>query len=406
MMPPVASAPPDRQWLREESRRLLAFSKAAAIPGGGFGLLDTAGRLPANAPINGVLTCRKIHCYALATALGDCDGADLVDHGLRALREGLRDSRHGGWYKDDAGEDRRKEAYLHAFVALAASTATSFGHDASDILKDVVQLIEMRFWSEEEGAVRERFAADWTDEMDYRGANANMHMLEAFLALHDATGDPIWLHRGRLIVETIVGSHARPNGYAVIEHFDRNWNVLKDFNADRPFDDLRPFGTTPGHYAEWAHLLLRLDMALAEHGNGTPASHRRDAEGLFEAVLRDGWKDEPPGIVYTVGWDGEVSVENRPHWVIAEAAVAAEFLSRITGETRFAEWRNRFWSTIRDLFVDETFGSWWNEVDGQNRPSESIYRGKPDLYHAYQALLAARLPLAPTYASAVRRALG
>lgn len=378
---------------------------AAARPEGGFGALDTMGRLPADAPADGVLTCRKIHAYALATALGDFDGADLVDHGLRALRSTLRDPENGGWYKSSTGEDRRKEAYLHAFVALAASTAVSFGHDARDILDEAVSIIETRFWSDNEGAMRERFEADWTGEMDYRGANANMHALEAFLALHDATGNAVWLDRGFAIAGTIIERHTRANGHAVIEHFDSDWNILREFNADRPRDDLRPYGTTPGHYAEWSHLLLRLEMALQEAGRTPTTTLRPDAEALFAATLRDGWKDEPAGIVYTVGWDNQVSVENRPHWVIAEAAVAAQFLALLIGTPHYFEWRNRLWQTIRETFVDETYGGWWNEVDGRNRPSETIYRGKPDLYHAYQALLSARLPAAPTYAAAVRRAI-
>ncbi len=404
-MPSAKPLPPQPDFLRRETRRLLQFSVEAAIPGGGFGALDTAGRLPTDAPIDGVLTCRKIHSYALATALGEFDGAHLVVHGLKALRGPLRDDKHGGWYKNDTGEDRRKEAYLHAFVALAASTAVGFGYDARDLLDEAIAVIERRFWSEDEGAMRERFEVDWTGEMDYRGANANMHSVEAFLALADVTGDTEWLGRAERIVERLIHDHARSNGHAVIEHFDRTWNVLRTFNAERPYDDLRPYGLTPGHYAEWSHLLLRLQMALEEAGRASPSTLRDDAEGLFAATLRDGWKDEPPGIVYTVGWDGEASVENRPHWVIAEAAVAAEFLSGRTGGEGYAEWRNRFWATIEDVFVDEAFGSWWNEVDGRNQPSEAIYRGKPDLYHACQAVLAARLPLAPTYAAAVRRSL-
>ncbi|RLQ88746.1 AGE family epimerase/isomerase [Notoacmeibacter ruber] len=394
---------PDSQWLREEGQRLLRFSRAAAIPGGGFGTLDSAGRLPADAPIDGVLTCRKIHSYALATALGDCDGADLVHHGLDALRGALRDDRHGGWFTTGDSKNGRKEAYLHAFVALAANTAVAFGYDASDLLEDAVSVIETRFWSHEEGIMRERFEADWSGEMDYRGANANMHSVEAFLALADTTGESKWLERTQRIVERLIHDHARHNDYAVIEHFDRNWTVLKDYNDDKPRDDLRPYGTTPGHYAEWSHLLLRLEMALRQAGQPAPEYLRADAERLFAAAVRDGWKDIQPGIVYTVDWDGHAHVENRPHWVIAEAAVAAGLLGRLTEDTAYREWEGRFWATIRDVFMDREFGSWWNEVDGHNHPSETIYRGKPDLYHAYQATLAPRLPLAPSYVGAVKR---
>ncbi|MEK1840907.1 MAG: sugar isomerase, partial [Pseudomonas sp.] len=42
-----------------------------------------------------------------------------------------------------------------------------------------------------------------------------------------------------------------------------------------------------------------------------------------------------------------------------------------------------------------------HELDPQNRPSADIWAGKPDLYHAWQAVLIPRLPLAPSMATAL-----
>jgi hypothetical protein len=44
-------------------------------------------------------------------------------------------------------------------------------------------------------------------------------------------------------------------------------------------------------------------------------------------------------------------------------------------------------------------------LDGENRPADSTWRGKPDLYHAAQATLIPQLPLAPTMASAIAQGL-
>ena len=46
-------------------------------------------------------------------------------------------------------------------------------------------------------------------------------------------------------------------------------------------------------------------------------------------------------------------------------------------------------------------GSWHHELDPGNRPQASVWRGKPDLYHAVQATLLPRLPLSPSLASAL-----
>ncbi|MFP3682127.1 sugar isomerase, partial [Pseudomonas sp. SIMBA_041] len=42
-----------------------------------------------------------------------------------------------------------------------------------------------------------------------------------------------------------------------------------------------------------------------------------------------------------------------------------------------------------------------HELGPDNQPSARIWGGKPDLYHAWQAVLIPRLPLAPSMASAL-----
>lgn len=59
------------------------------------------------------------------------------------------------------------------------------------------------------------------------------------------------------------------------EHFDSDWTPLPDLNRDRPDDQFKPFGATPGHGLEWATLLPRLPLA--------PTLTRAVADGLLEA---------------------------------------------------------------------------------------------------------------------------
>ena len=87
-----------------------------------------------------------------------------------------------------------KEAYPHAFVLLAAASAAMAGRaQAPAVLDEVVGIVEERFWSETEGANLESWDRGWTEPEGYRGANANMHMVEAFLAAGRR-------HRGRQLV--------------------------------------------------------------------------------------------------------------------------------------------------------------------------------------------------------------
>ena len=94
-------------------------------------------------------------------------------------------------------------------------------------------------------------------------------------------------------------------------------------------------------------------------------------------------------------------MRQRMHWVVAEGIAAAAALHRRTGEEeharRYAEW----WAYARDHLIDRERGSWHHELDAANRPQASVWPGKPDLYHAVQATLLPRLPLAPSLARAV-----
>ncbi len=400
--------PAHRRWLEAEGQRLLDFSKASRLPAGGFCGLDMAGARPQGATADTIITARMTYSYALAAMLGLPGSVPLVDHGLAALSGFLRDGENGGWFEQDPGSSSgggRKKAYVQAFVALAASAATLLGRPgARELLYDALAVIETRFWVEEEGAMRESFAADFGDEEDYRGANANMHSLEAFMAVYDATGEPVWLDRSLRIAERFVNRLARENGFVIPEHFAGDWTMLKDFHADQPDHPFRPYGTTPGHSLEWSHLCLKLEAGLTQAGRPAPAWLAECAAALFAGGVRDGWnRDGKFGLVYTVGWDGSVSVPNTAHWTLAEGITAATLLHRRTGEAEYATWYRRFWDYVDLALIDRRQGSWLNEVDGDNRPSERIYQGKADLYHAYQPTLTPRLPIAASIPGALAR---
>lgn len=398
------SAPAHQQWLAAEGLRLLDFAKASKLPEG-FGNLDERGRLPANAQAETMNTARMTHSFAMAHIQGLPGFADLVDHGIAALRGPLRDALHGGWFAVAEHRDNNtgKNAYLHAFVALAASSAVVAQRPgAQALLDDAIDIIDTYFWSEEEGAMREFFNRDWSEEEAYRGANSNMHATEAFLALADVTEDPRWLLRAQRIVERVIHGHAAANGYMVIEHFDRDWQPLRDYNHDNPADGFRPYGTTPGHGFEWARLLLHLEAARVQAGMLTPGWLATDAAKLFENNCRNGWNvDGLPGIVYTLDWDNKAVVRHRLHWTHAEASAAASALLKRTGEAHYETWYRLFWEFCETHFIDRCDGSWHHELDPQNRPSADIWPGKPDLYHAWQAVLIPRLPLSPSMATAL-----
>lgn len=90
------------------------------------------------------------------------------------------------------------------------------------------------------------------------------------------------------------------------------------------------------------------------------------------------------------------------HWVLCEALAAAAALHRRTGDTRHAEHYERWWRHARRHLIDAERGSWHHELGPDLLPAATVWAGKPDVYHAVQACLLPRLPLAPSLAVALR----
>jgi sulfoquinovose isomerase len=363
--------------LAAESDRLLDFAERARHPAGGFAWLDESGTPDLTRPRELLITARMTHCFALAHLLGRPGAAALAEHGVAALEDVFRDRAHGGWVPAEGQTDKR--AYEHVFVILAASSAVAAGLSADALLAEALDVLETRFWDEAAGALVDVWNREWTTLEPYRGANANMHGVEAMLAVG-------WRERALRVAERLVHRN-RPR---INEHFDARWRPLPDYHRDQPAHPFRPYGATVGHWFEWARLCVHLASAL---GAAAPAWLRDDARELFARGAAEGWDGD--GFVYTVDWDGRPVIRERLHWVLCEAIGAAAVLGE---DERQAGW----WELAERRFVDRERGSWHHELDPANRPASRIWPGKPDVYHAYQATLLPRLPPAPSLAESAR----
>ena len=397
--------PGTRPWRDAEAARLISFGRGCALPTGGFGWLNDTGGVDRTQPRPLYVTSRMTYAFTLASLDGYPDTRELGVSGLRSLASEYADPEHDGWFAslDFGGRvtDSSKMNYAHALTLLAASSAVVADlPGAAEAYARAAGTIERRFWSDQEGCAVETWNADFTDLERYRGANSNMHSVEAYLAAADASGDAVWRERGLSIATHLIDQHAREHGWRIPEHYDESWRPLLDFNSDHRDDQFRPFGATPGHSFEWSRLLLQLDAALPD----PPAWLVPAAVALFDRAVADATApDGRPGIVYTVDMQGQPVVTARLHWVICEAVLAADALHRRTGEPRFAETQTRWWDEIEHYFVDRTDGSWWHELGTDMKPATGTWTGKPDVYHTFQALLFPSLPLAPTAASALRQ---
>ncbi len=407
-----------RAWLAGEAERLVDFASRSVHPDGGFAWQDDDGTPLLERPVELWITTRMVHVLALAHLWGRPGAGPLVDHGLAALTGRMRDEAYGGWFAS-VGPDgpvlADKRSYEHSFVVLAAASALVAGRDgAAELLADALAVSDRHFWREDDGMVVDVWDRTWTDCEPYRGVNANMHTVEAYLAAADATGDGEWRRRALRITERVIHGWARTNGWRIPEHFDPDWQPLPEYNADEPGHPFRPYGATIGHALEWSRLCLHVHAGLAAQNPQDPAAAPAwlidDAAALFGNAVRDGWAvDGADGFVYTTGWDGSPVVRQRLFWVVGEGIAAAAALHAVTGSAtereRYEAAYRRWWDYAATYFIDTEHGSWRHELDPGNRPASTIWQGKPDAYHAVQTTLIPRLPLAPTMAVAISRGL-
>ena len=397
------SEPGTAPWRRVEASRLLKFGRGAELPDGGFGWLGDDGAVDPAQPCPLYINARMTHVFALAHLQGVAGTDSLAASGIAALGSRYADTANGGWFTatDRSGRviDSAKGNYAHAHALLAGASATAAGiPGAAAVLAAAAAVIERRFWSEAEGCAVESWNADFTESEPYRGANSNMHSVEAYLAAGDVTGDPVWHARAVSIAARLIDRNARANSWRVPEHYDARWRPLLDYNIDRPSDQFRPYGTTPGHSFEWARLLLDLEAAQA----APPAWLSEAAIALFDTAVVDAEnRDSHPGLIYTVDEGGQPVVTARLHWVACEAVLAADARHRRTGHERFAAAAARWWDEIDRYFIDRKRGGWWQELAPDMTPAASTWSGKPDVYHSYQALLFPSLPLSPAAAVAL-----
>lgn len=379
-----------------ESDRLLDFAEAAVRPGGGFWWLDASGRPDHGQPLHTWIAARMTYVFTLAALQGRPGAERIAEHGVRSLAGLLHDDAAGGWFAsvapdDHAPVDDSKQAYQHSFVLLASAAATVAEIPGGEPLLDrVLQTVQQRFL-DSCGRVVDRYDRGFTAAERYRGANASMHLVEALLPVGELRGAR-WHQRALAIGEHLVHQVARPYGYRMPEHFDADWEPLPEYHRDRPRDMFRPYGWTPGHLLEWSRLLLQLEATVPS----PPGWLLPDARGLFERACAAWAVNGQPGFCYTMDFEDRPVIDARLHWVHAEAVAAAAALHQRTGEAAYGEYERCWRGFISDHLRDLVGGSWHHELDGSNQPAQTVWAGKPDVYHGYQGLLLPRLRPAPS----------
>ena len=291
-----------------------------------------------------------------------------AEHAVNFLRTAFLDPKSGGyaWVVDwDHGraspQDATRHAYGMAFVMLAYAHATMCGIDnAAGWLSDVFQTAERFLWEPQAGLYADEATPSWTLS-SYRGQNANMHACEAMIAAFHATRDFAYLHRAETLAQSVTRRLAASTNGLIWEHYRADWSVDWDYNRHDSSNKYRPWGYQPGHFTEWAKLLLLLDRH-----HPSPWHLSRAAE-LFDAAMSMAWDPINEGIFYALAPDGSVCDADKYHWVQCESFAAAALLGQRTGDGKYWEWYDRIWAYCWARFIDHQHGAWFSILNGANQ---------------------------------------
>ena len=188
---------------------------------GGFHEALTLQGTSLNKPKRMRTMARQVYAFSVAKLIGWDGPADrIVPDGIDFMLGGR--TARGGWARtldvDGRVADPCEDAYDHACVLLALAYAHQAGHpDARRLgletfayLDDCLEDCRLSGFQEtaEGGQVRR--------------TNPHMHLLEAFLAWHAATGERAYLRRASSVVDLFRSRFFDPATWTVGEYFDDN----------------------------------------------------------------------------------------------------------------------------------------------------------------------------------------
>lgn len=312
---------------------------------------------------------RQIFAFAEAIELG-WPGAEkareLVEKGLDYLDSRLRHSA-GGWVKkidaDGRPIDDRRDLYDHAFIILAGATAfkTTASTRALKIADDAIAFIDSEMKDQQQGG--------WVETLPPglpRRANPHMHLLEAMMGYHDATGCKDALARAHEVVRLFETRFFNPGTDIMAEAFNQDWKVVTAHN-DTVFE--------PGHHYEWAALLWQFQQLT---GHDTQSWRQR----LIRRADQSGRNPHTGFALNEVRADGGITDSSSRLWHQLEMFRAHLMHPSVSQIVRT--------ETLLDQIFDTYLrpgprGVWVDEIDNSGRPISDLVPASM-LYHMITAL--------------------
>lgn len=335
--------------------------------------LDLQGKTIHDVPHRAMVQARQIYVYGHAALSGIFpDGGDIALQAMENLIAKYDDTggaEHGLCFSISRGNDiisPVRDSYTHAFILLSLATAYQLSGK-----KRFRQAIERTTHFIENHLVDQRFWGVYDQSppsQKQKAQNPLMHLLEAYLAAHEAVPDGGFLERATHIVR-----HFREkiwiNDLGVLaEYYEEDWSKLDRQSADAFFE--------PGHQFEWAWLLHWYGALSGTDQTGV-------ADDLWASACRHGLREGR--LCYDeIALSMEVRKPSHRLWPHTEGAKIAAVRAS-AGLSDGLPLAKIMASTLNDTFLRRPFeGGWIDRVDGKLMPLVDFVPAS-SLYHLYSA---------------------
>ena len=265
-----------------------------------------------------MLHARQLYVFSSwAGRLGDADFAAHADRIFAYMTASFWDPRDGGWFAkltlDGAVLEPEKDLYGHAFALFGLATYRhALGRaDATPWIARTLAVLNDRF-RRADGSFADRMSRDFQDiSGERRSQNPHMHLLEASLALAEATGEVVYRHLAEELLMLFENRFLDAEPAVVLEHLDTDF---------RPHPDIG-HKVEPGHHFEWAWLLERAARILDVE------RYRAVAERVFRTGLDFGWDAVAGGVFDQVDRrNSDVLLATKRCWPVTELIKARAVL--------------------------------------------------------------------------------
>jgi mannose-6-phosphate isomerase len=360
---------------------VLAWTREVALPfwgrigvderrGGFHERLALSGAPVLDVPKRLMVQGRQLYVFSHAAILGwHGDGKRLADRCVEYLLSSYyqADGKPGWVYAlapDGTIADPMRDAYAHAFVLFGLAWYYRLTRDAQvlSVIENTVSFLDHGLASDKGGYRDAEPAAD-----AIRRQNPHMHLLEAFLALYEATGRDQYrdhaLHLFKLFTT---------------HFFQGTTGTLCEYLTDELVPQPGPTGdiVEPGHHYEWVWLLRRLQRLTGQSVDAYAAA-------LYKHADTHGW-DAEGLIVDELDRSGKVISPSRRTWPLTEA-IKANIVEGELASGRFDEKAARCVENLVGHFLGRPIAAGWMDRIGPQGEALAGFMPTSTLYHLFGA---------------------